>query len=900
MKLLSLFSGIGAFEKALDNLQIPYELVGYCEIDKYASKSYAEIHGVPEAMNLGDITKVNEKALPKNIDLITYGFPCQDISLAGKQKGLFNADGTQTRSGLFFEALRIIEETQPRVAIAENVKNLTSKKFSQQFKIVLDSLEQAGYNNYWQVLNAKDYGIPQNRERVFIVSIRKDIDTGFFQFPEGFPLELRLKAMLEDEVDEKFYISNKMTEYLINTKFNQDADTIQDGDVCKCLRAGGTTPCVEEQPILIGGMQKNQSIKTDGISTTLTSSMGTGGGYVPMVTEPEIRQIGNIRPTKTRENPNQGRVYDPNYIAPSLNTCGGGNLEPHIVINVGNVNPSGKGQNGTVIDSEGLARTITQEKGEGQKILVREATKTGYAEAYEGDSINLEQPNSKTRRGRVGHGVAQTLTTSPQQAVIEPTIQRIDIPQTVKVRKYPVDTDTLCETLRFHKALVDQNNIGISNALGVPVTKVEHWFRRDDCFAIPDPEIWMELKALLKIETDEFDEAIMTFEEKEGVYEKSERHYVAEGIAPTLTSTTAAEKIIEPSLRIRKLTPKECFRLMGFSDEDFAKAEKVNSNTQLYKQAGNSIVVSVVEHIINALLDCSALAEEKENKTMELKIYNPTEDGFIKAIEWNHEEIKKEVSAKVSYYKDLVYTDEQIKDAKADRATLNKFVTALEDKRKEIKKQCLAPYESFERQMKEIVAIVQEPIALIDAQVKGYEEKQKQDKLVAIQEYYNSIEKPELHWLGLSAIYNEKWLNASVSMKSIQDEICAKLEGILIDLTTLSNLPEFSFEATEVYKSTLDLNKALCEAHRLSEMAKKKAEYEAEQARLAAEAEFAKKMNPPVEEVCDIPKEAFEDCRQNQKELTKQWISFSALLSTEDALALKEFFNNRNIEFKAI
>lgn len=115
MKVLSLFSGIGAFEKALDVLKIPYELVGYCEIDKYASKSYSAIHDVSETMNLGDITKIDEKALPKDIDLITYGFPCQDISLAGKQKGLFNEDGSQTRSGLFFEALRIIEETQPRV-----------------------------------------------------------------------------------------------------------------------------------------------------------------------------------------------------------------------------------------------------------------------------------------------------------------------------------------------------------------------------------------------------------------------------------------------------------------------------------------------------------------------------------------------------------------------------------------------------------------------------------------------------------------------------------------------------------------------------------------------------------------------------------------------------------------
>lgn len=394
ISLLSLFSGIGAFEKGLDNMQIPYDLVGYCEIDKYASKSYAAIHEVPEAMNLGDITKVNEKALPKNIDLITYGFPCQDISLAGKQKGLFNEDGTQTRSGLFFEALRIIEATQPRVAIAENVKNLTSKKFSQQFKIVLESLEEAGYNNYWSVLNAKDYGIPQNRERVFIVSIRKDIDNGLFRFPKGFALELRLKDMLEDVVDEKYYLSDSKVEKLFETH-------------------SGITP-----GSCIGGEQKNQSVKTDGIVTTLVSSMGTGGGYVPMYAEPQVKQIGNLMPSKTRKNPNQGRLYDKNGLSPTLGTMQGGGRQPHVVVNVGNVNPSGKGQNGSVIDSEGLARTITQEKGEGQKILVREATKKGYAEAYEGDSINLEQPNSKTRRGRVGHGVAQTLTTSPQQGVV--------------------------------------------------------------------------------------------------------------------------------------------------------------------------------------------------------------------------------------------------------------------------------------------------------------------------------------------------------------------------------------------------------------------------------------------------------------------------------------------------
>ena len=209
LRLLSLFSGIGAPEKALENLYSQFILTGYCENDDFASKSYSAIHDVPESLNLGDITKVDAETLSKNLDLITYGFPCQDISAAGYQKGLFNKDGTHTRSGLFFEALRIIEATKPKVAIAENVKNLTSKRFAPEFKIVLDSLEQAGYNNYFKVLNAKDYGIPQSRERVFIVSIRKDVDTGLFEFPEPAQLEKRLEDLLEDEVDEKYFLSDK-------------------------------------------------------------------------------------------------------------------------------------------------------------------------------------------------------------------------------------------------------------------------------------------------------------------------------------------------------------------------------------------------------------------------------------------------------------------------------------------------------------------------------------------------------------------------------------------------------------------------------------------------------------------------------------------------------------------
>lgn len=168
MNLLSLFSGIGAFEKALDNEGIKYNLVNYCEIDKYASRSYAAIHNISEELNLIDVTKIDTSSL-SDIDLITYGFPCQDISQAGNQKGFTDENGECTRSGLFFEALRIIKDLKPKYAIAENVKALTSKKFTAEFATVLESLEQAGYNNYYKVLNAKDYGIPQNRESIHCI-----------------------------------------------------------------------------------------------------------------------------------------------------------------------------------------------------------------------------------------------------------------------------------------------------------------------------------------------------------------------------------------------------------------------------------------------------------------------------------------------------------------------------------------------------------------------------------------------------------------------------------------------------------------------------------------------------------------------------------------------------------
>ena len=273
LNVLSLFSGIGAFEKALSNLNIPYNLLAYCEIDKYASKSYSAIHGVSEELNLQDVTKVDSLDILENVDFITYGFPCQDISNAGKQRGFTDEEGNRTRSGLFFEALRIIEEFRPKFAIAENVKALTSKKFTEEFKTVLESLEEAGYNNYWQVLNAKDYGIPQNRERVFIVSIRKDVDKGF-AFPTPIPLELRLKDLLEDEVDEKYYLSEKMLEKLTYNENVKDSDIVKVANLNK-------------------GGQKGDVISPKGISTSLTA---TDYKQPKQIVEPiKIDEMNNIR-----------------------------------------------------------------------------------------------------------------------------------------------------------------------------------------------------------------------------------------------------------------------------------------------------------------------------------------------------------------------------------------------------------------------------------------------------------------------------------------------------------------------------------------------------------------------------------------------------------------------------
>ena len=239
---LRLFSGIGAFKKALSNLNIKHEVVNYCEIDKFASKAYSVLHNVDESLNLGDITKVKIEELPKNIDLLTHGSPCQDFSVAGLGRG---ADG-QTRSSLMWNSVEIIKMCKPTIVVWENVKNVLSKKHKHNFDKYILELEKLGYVNHYQVLNAKHYGIPQNRERIFVISI---LDGRKFEFPVPVDNGLKLRDFLEKSVEEKFYISQEKYNKMITSSFNQEKNRIQKGDVCSTLLASdsSTPKCIYEQ-----------------------------------------------------------------------------------------------------------------------------------------------------------------------------------------------------------------------------------------------------------------------------------------------------------------------------------------------------------------------------------------------------------------------------------------------------------------------------------------------------------------------------------------------------------------------------------------------------------------------------------------------------------------------------
>lgn len=282
IRVLELFAGIGACSSALSRLNIEHEIVDAVEIDKFAIKSFNAIHGTN--FEIQDIMSWDKDI---EVDLICGGFPCQDISVAGKQAGIIKG---KTRSGLMYEMMRIVELLKPKYVIAENVKNLLSAKHKHNFEVYLSTMKSLGYVNYYQVLNAKDYGIPQKRERVFTVSIRNDVDTEFV-FPEKQPLKLKLKDMLEDKVDEKYYLSEKMVDKIRYSKFAQEKSRIQEKEYSDTLLARDYKgpKCVE-----------------------------VNRKYGIFDTEKSTHQAGS--------------VYDENGLSPTLDTMQGGYRQPCIEI----------------------------------------------------------------------------------------------------------------------------------------------------------------------------------------------------------------------------------------------------------------------------------------------------------------------------------------------------------------------------------------------------------------------------------------------------------------------------------------------------------------------------------------------------------------------------------------
>lgn len=279
------------------------------------------------------------------------------------------------------------------------------------------------------------------------------------------------------------------------------------------------------------------------------------------------------------------------------------------------------------------------------------------------------------------------------------------------------------------------------------------------------------------------------------------------------------------------------------------------------------------------------------------------------AISCNYEELKTALVERVEYYKTLVYTDDQIKAAKEDRANLNRLKTQLKDRLKEVEREFLAPFETFRSQINELVKIIDDPVQIIDRQIKEVEEAQKTQKRADILAYYDSVKDTAPEWLSLERIENPRWLNKTFSMKDVKEEISGKLDEISRQIETLNSLPEFGFEALEEFKRSLDINRAIAEGHRLADIQKRKAEEEtrrreAEEERRRIEADAAQTSftnDNPIENTPEIQKPITGDSdakESHEEESAEKWIAFEALLNTETAHKLADFMKANGIRYR--
>ena len=540
VRLIELFAGIGSQAKALENLGVDFEKYIISEWDVEATRSYKAIHfagdnydycadlpqrqiidelfklGISadgkEPLNLKQIARHNEKwlkrvynnfkatnnigsitnATAENLQItdtdkytyiLTYSFPCQDLSTAGK--GLGMSEGGQTRSGLLWEVKRLLSECSdlPQVLLMENVPQVHANKHLADFNKWIDFLCSCGYSNYYADLNAKDYGVPQNRNRTFMISILGDY---FYEFPEEVKLTHNLKDYLEKEVDKKFYLSSKGIDFITKPMRLKKKYTSINPDIALPLTAKGiqnwTGSFVSE---VIGSKQKHAFRGSlDGVCPTLTTAMGEGGGQIPMIKEPvEL-----------------------------------------------------------------------------------------------GDSIDINFPNSETRKGRHQKGLAHTIKCQNNSQVV------IDEPFIVASRGRNPENPSDRRAGIPLKQILESRNDGLFNCL----TTVQ----KDNLVAIPNPKI-IQIGQIYPNSGNP----------------QAGRIYLSKGISPALDTSQGGNrmpKVVSETdkISIRKLTPKECLRLMTFSDSDYEAIKAAGvSDTQIYKQAGNSIVVKVMEHIFSILFE---------------------------------------------------------------------------------------------------------------------------------------------------------------------------------------------------------------------------------------------------------------------------------------------------------
>jgi len=449
---------------------------------------------------------------------MTWGFPCTDISGAGKQKGFIDENGKQTRSGLYYEGLRILQEKKPKYSIIENVKALTQKKFKVEFEQILKDLELVGYNNYWKVLNAKDYGIPQNRERVFIISIRKDIDNENFQFPIGFDNGIRLKDLLESEVDEKYYISQDKTKKLL-TKFNEEQvkKGLKNNMVLDAKNAFGGIKTFEGMchTLLTNDFKEPKKVvifnRKDGIKNEIDNAHSLNASdWRGLNRNQDQDAVVEMRPYLTPdrvEKRQNGRRFkedgEPAFTPTSQDKHG--ILEIVMQINRGEVK----------IKDDNICSCIDANYGKG---LDNHAARTGIMQVGMLDIKGNEQ----IRRVYSPEGLSPTL-------------------------------NTMAGDYRQPKIL-ESNELKFVGEINTT-------------------EKWTE------------DENNLNMNYKEGY-----RVYDSDGIACCQKTNggrlgSNAGLYLENTYRIRKLTPLECFRLMGFDDEDYyILKENGISNSQIWKR----------------------------------------------------------------------------------------------------------------------------------------------------------------------------------------------------------------------------------------------------------------------------------------------------------------------------